>query len=292
MLARYPEDTRLFIEESLKKYFPEARYPEVIYQAMAHSLFSGGKRFRGILVIEAARLLGREPEYVSATACAVEYVHTYSLIHDDLPSIDNDDLRRGRPTCHKVFGEDIAILAGDALYSEAFRLISSEQKADDPNNIVWVIRELAAASGVTGMVGGQVVDITSEGKTIDTSTLEFIHKKKTGELIKASVRSGAILAGASLRELDLLTKYAEYLGLAFQITDDILDVTGDTAVLGKMVGSDARQGKATYPGLHGLEKAREMAKVTVDRAKDALHGISKRVGALNELADFVYERQV
>lgn len=289
--AKYPEGTRLLIEDSLKKYFPEERYPEVIYQAMRHSLFSGGKRFRGILVVESAKALGQEPDYAIATACAVEYIHTYSLIHDDLPSIDDDDLRRGQPTCHVVFGEDMAILAGDALYSEAFRLVSSEQKSDDPGKIVWVIRELAAASGAAGMVGGQVVDIISEGKKIGEETLKFIHEKKTGELIKASVRAGAILAGANTTEIDLLTKYAKYLGLAFQITDDILDVTGDTATLGKTVGSDEIRGKATYPGLYGLEKAQEMARNVVDNAKDALSGLGRDTGVLSQLADFVYERQ-
>jgi len=288
---KYPEKTRLFIEEGLKKHFPEIRSPEVIYRAMQHSLFSGGKRFRSVLVVEAAKVFGQKPESVIPTACAVEYIHTYSLIHDDLPAIDNDDLRRGQPTCHKIFGEDIAILAGDALYSEAFHLISREQRADDPGKIVWVIRELAAASGPAGMVGGQVVDITSEGKIIDKATLKFIHEKKTGELIKASVRAGSILAGANAEELVLLTRYAEYLGLAFQITDDILDVTGDTAVLGKTAGSDERQGKATYPGLYGLEKAQEMAENTVYRAKDALNGLGREVQVLSDLADFVYERQ-
>ncbi|MBE0447536.1 MAG: polyprenyl synthetase family protein [Actinobacteria bacterium] len=292
MSAKYPEGTRLFVEDRLKRYFPEMRYPEVIYQAMHHSLFSGGKRFRGVLVVEAARTLGQEPDYVGATACAVEYIHTYSLIHDDLPSIDNDDLRRGQPTCHVVFGEDIAILAGDALYSEAFNIISSEQKADDPSKIIQVIRELAAASGAAGMVGGQVVDLMSEGKEINTRTLEFIHEKKTGELIRASVRAGAILAGASLRELELLTAYAKCLGLAFQITDDVLDVIGDTAVLGKATGSDESRGKATYPGLFGIEGAKEMAKTMTDRAKDVLRELNGDGRVLADLADFVYEREL
>ncbi|MCL6471969.1 MAG: polyprenyl synthetase family protein [Firmicutes bacterium] len=258
---------------------------------MKYSLFSGGKRFRAVLVIEAAKSLGGKPEDVLPTACAAEYIHTYSLIHDDLPAIDDDDLRRGKPTCHKVFGEDIAILAGDALFAEAFRLISAEQKAGDADIVVRVINELATASGVTGMVGGQVVDIKSEGLEIDAATLDFIHEKKTGELIKASVRAGAMLAGAKEGQLGFLTDYAKYLGLAFQITDDILDVIGDTLVLGKTVGSDSRQEKATYPKVHGLEKAKYMAKLMADKAKDALRELNGSGNVLAALADFVYERE-
>lgn len=290
MPSKYPEDTRILIEEGLRRYFPETRYPEEIYEAMRYSLFSGGKRFRAVLVVEAAKVFGHDPGFVLPTACAAEYIHTYSLIHDDLPAIDNDDLRRGKPTCHTVYGEDIAILAGDALYSEAFRLISGMQMADDPGIIVRVINELATASGVAGMVGGQVVDIKSEGVDIDDKTLDFIHEKKTGELIKASVRAGAILAGATGAELNLLTDYAKYLGLAFQITDDILDEVGDTAVLGKTVGSDKRQEKATYPKVHGLEVAKEMAKAMTDNAKNALRALSGDGSVLADLADFVYER--
>lgn len=290
MSGKYPEDTRLLVEEGLKKYFPEVRYPEEIYNAMKYSLFSGGKRFRAVLALEVAKLIGKKSEEVMPTACAIEYIHTYSLIHDDLPAIDNDDLRRGVPTCHKVFGEDMAILAGDALYSEAFRLVSSEQKADSPERIIRVLKELATASGVTGMVGGQVVDIKSEGKPVDKETLDFIHEKKTGELIKASVRVGAILAGATEEEIKHLTDYASCLGLAFQITDDILDVVGDAALLGKTVGSDERQNKATYPGLYGLEKAKEMAKQTTLKAKEALSKLNKDTTILTGLADFVYER--
>jgi len=288
--GKYPEDTRLLIEKGLKEYFPEARYPEEIYNAMRHSLFSGGKRFRAVLVLEAAKLFGKKPEEVMPTACSVEYIHTYSLIHDDLPAIDNDDLRRGVPTCHKVFGEDMAILAGDALYSEAFRLISSEQRADSAERVVRVLKELATASGVTGMVGGQVVDIRSEGKPVDKETLKFIHEKKTGELIKASVRVGAVLAGATEAEIEHLTDYASCIGLAFQITDDILDIVGDTSLLGKTVGSDERQSKATYPGLYGLEKAQEMAEKTTLQAKEALSKLNRDTAILADLADFVYER--
>jgi len=257
---------------------------------MSYSLFAGGKRFRAVLAIESAKVFGTDPEDVMPAACAVEFIHTYSLIHDDLPALDDDDLRRGKPTCHVKFGEDMAILAGDALNTEAFRLVSSEQKAIDAGHIVWVIRELATASGASGMVGGQVVDIQSEGMVVDAETLKFIHEKKTGELIKASVRAGAILANASERDLALLTDYAIYLGLAFQIVDDILDVVGDAAVLGKAVGSDVLHEKATYPALYGLEKAKEMARMMTDKAKEALSQVDGDTTVLAELADFVFDR--
>jgi geranylgeranyl diphosphate synthase type II len=291
LTAKYPDDTRLLIEAGLKEYFPKKRNPELIYEAMSHSLFSGGKRFRGILVIEAAKLLGATPEEVMPTACAVEYIHTYSLIHDDLPAIDDDDLRRGKPTCHILFGEAMAILAGDALFTEAFSLIAGAQKTGDRGRVVDVVWELSSAAGVTGMVGGQVVDIISEGRGIDAATLEFIHENKTGALIKASVRAGSILAGASESELAGLSSYAGYLGLAFQITDDVLDVVGDTEVLGKTAGSDAKLGKATYPSVYGLKEAKAMAESVVGRAKEALNGLSGDTAVLRNLADFVYERQ-
>lgn len=291
MTAKYPDDTRLLIEAGLREYFPKKRNPEVVYEAMSHSLFSGGKRFRAILVIEAAKLFGATADEVMPTACAVEYIHTYSLIHDDLPAIDDDELRRGKPTCHILFGEAMAILAGDALFSEAFSLIAGAQRAGDRGRIVDVMRELSSAAGVAGMVGGQVVDIISQGRDIDASTLEFIHENKTGALIKASVRAGSILAGASPSELTGLSSYAGYLGLAFQITDDVLDVVGETEVLGKMSGSDARLGKATYPSVYGLEEAKAMAESVVGRAKEALDGVAGDTTVLRNLADFVYERQ-
>jgi geranylgeranyl diphosphate synthase type II len=289
--SRYPEKTRRIVEGGLERYFSGTNYPPQLSEPMSYSLFSGGKRFRGILVIESARIFGLAAEDVLPTACALEYIHTYSLIHDDLPALDNDDLRRSKPTCHKVYGENMAILAGDALNTEAFNLISSSQRADTAERIVRVIRELASAAGAAGMVGGQVVDIISEGAAIDTDTLSYIHEKKTGELITASVRCGGILGGANEAELESLTRYARNLGLAFQITDDILDVVGDTAVLGKSVGSDERKEKATFPEIYGLEVAREMANETVNSAKKALEGLSGDTSVLADLADFVCERQ-
>lgn len=291
MTRRYPEDTRLIVEEGLRRYFPDSRLPKELAEPMRYSLFSGGKRFRAILVVETAKTLGAKPEDVLPTACAVEFIHTYSLIHDDLPALDNDDLRRGKPTCHVVYGENMAILAGDALNTEAFNLIAAKQKAKTHRQVVRVIQEVASAAGAAGMVGGQVVDIASEGKAIDKETLNYIHAKKTGELIKASVRAGAILAGAGKEELELLTKYALNLGLAFQIVDDILDVAGDEAIIGKPVGSDIRKKKATFPELYGLAGAREMALSTVQEAKKALEQLTGDISVLSELADFVYERQ-
>jgi geranylgeranyl diphosphate synthase type II len=290
--ARYPEDKRELAEAALHRFFPkEDKYPEVIYKAMHHSLFTGGKRFRPILTLLVAEAFGADVNKILPTACAIEYIHTYSLIHDDLPAIDNDDLRRGKPTCHVLFGEDIAILAGDALFAEAFYLIASAQNTTNPSQIVQVINELALASGVRGMVGGQVVDIQSSSKKVDSKTLNFIHTHKTGQLITAAARAGAILAGASGSDLEKVTQFSYYLGLAFQITDDILDVIGDTDVLGKKVGSDEQHNKATFPSVFGLEKAKEKAEEAVKNAINALAGLNIDTESLIELAQFVYERK-
>ncbi len=279
------------IENALKSFFPKDGRAGRLCEAMAHSLFSGGKRFRGILVVETARSFGMAPEKALPTACAIEYIHTYSLIHDDLPPIDDDDLRRGKPTCHVLYGEDIAILAGDALFAEAFNLIAAKQEAADPSRVTRVIREIAEATGVNGMVGGQVVDVMSSGRSVSGETLEFIHRRKTGALIRASGRSGAILAGADDRSLEKISDYAENLGLAFQVTDDILDVVGNTGLMGKTTGSDQRKKKATYPGIYGLERARKFARERVEAAKAALIDLDLETEVLSELADFVYERQ-
>lgn len=290
--ARYPEDKLCLVEEALKDYFPpEEKYPQIVYKAMKHSLFSGGKRFRPVLALVSCEVLGGEPQDVLPTACAIEYIHTYSLIHDDLPSIDNDVLRRGRPTCHVAFGEDIAILAGDALFAEAFYLIASRQKAKSPDKVVQIIREVSSASGVRGMVGGQVVDIKSSGKKVKPQVLEYIHSRKTGELIKVAARVGAIVAEASSGEVAVLTEYAHHLGLAFQITDDILDVIGESEALGKVVGSDEELGKVTFPGTFGLERSKQLAAREVKAAQEALGGLSQDSRQLAELAQFVYERE-
>lgn len=292
MKARYPEDKLCLVEKALRDYFPpEEKYPRIVYRAMKHSLFSGGKRFRPVLALTSCEAFGGQAVDVLPTACAIEYIHTYSLIHDDLPSIDNDALRRGQPTCHVVFGEDVALLAGDALFAEAFHLIASEQKAENPGKVVQIIEEISRASGVRGMVGGQVVDIKSSGREVKPEILKYIHNKKTGELIKVAARAGAIVAGASSEELIILTEYAHHLGLAFQITDDILDVVGESAMLGKAVGGDEKLEKVTFPGTFGLEKSKRLAAQEVEAAKKVLEGLTRHSRPLAQLAQFVYERE-
>lgn len=281
----------MLIEKAVERFFPsEASYPEIIYKAMRYSLFSGGKRFRPVLTISTAETLGKSVDFVLPTACAIEYIHTYSLIHDDLPAIDDDDYRRGRLTCHKVFGEGIALMAGDALFAEAFKLISELQRASQSDKIVEVIREISQASGANGMVGGQVVDTISSGKKVSFETLEYIHSHKTGRLIEAAVRSAAILADASPAELETLTKYGQELGLAFQITDDILDEVGELKELGKMPGGDRRRKKVTFPSFLGLEEARRRAEQRIYRAKQFLDKIDRDTNQLKNLAQFLLER--
>ena len=289
--ATYPNDKRDLVENALQHFFPKNNaYPEVIYKAMRYSLFSGGKRFRPVLNLLVSETFGGSLETSLPVACSLEYIHTYSLIHDDLPALDNDGLRRGRPTCHVVFGEDIAILAGDALFAEAFHLLSASQNGAGPAMIISVINELAVAAGVRGMVSGQVADICSTNKKISAETLDFIHTHKTGRLITASARSAAILAGASSEDLDRITRFAHSLGLAFQIKDDILDVVGETERLGKEVGSDQRHHKATFPSVFGLDEAERKAKEAVDDAIGTLSGLNKDTRELDNLARFVYSR--
>lgn len=280
------------MEDALHRFFPkEDGHPEIIYKAMHHSLFSGGKRFRSVLTLLVAETFGVAAKDVLPTACAIEFVHTYSLIHDDLPAIDNDHLRRGKPTCHVLFGDDIAILAGDALFAEAFYLIASEQRSEDSLNVIRVINEVASASGVRGMVSGQVADVQASTQKVDSKTLNFIHTQKTGQLITAAARAGAILAGASSSSLESITRYAYHLGLAFQITDDILDVVGDPQLMGKEVGGDKRNDKATFPAVFGLDASRKKAEIAVGDAIDALAGVALDTKPLKELARFVYERE-
>lgn len=287
----YPEAVRALVDTALEEYFPAAdTYPEILYQSMRYSLLAGGKRFRPVLTILAAGVFGAAPDSVLPCACGIEYIHTYSLIHDDLPAVDNDDLRRGLPTNHKKFGEDIAIMAGDALFAEAFSLISRLQTASDQRKIIEVIREIAAASGPGGMVGGQVVDMASTGKPISLETLRFIHARKTGRLITAAARCGAILGGATDEELDAVTSYGTHLGLAFQITDDILDETGSVEELGKTPGQDQTLHKATYPALVGLDESRRLARAEAKAATAAVDKMSGNTGALRDLAEFVTER--
>ncbi|HLE40169.1 MAG TPA: farnesyl diphosphate synthase [Nitrospirota bacterium] len=281
------------IDKTLEKLVPPAKtFPPVIHEAMRYSLFAGGKRVRPVLAIAAAEAVGAATADLLPVAGALEIIHTYSLIHDDLPAMDDDDLRRGRPTCHKAYGEAIAILAGDGLLTMAFEVLSDPRrlKSIQARTLVSMIREIAVASGVFGMVGGQVVDIQSENKEIDFPTLEYIHTHKTGALIRASVRVGALYAKAGKRQFAALTRYGEMAGLAFQIVDDILDVTGKQEELGKDIGSDLEKGKKTFPSFLGLEESRRRAEEVVGEALDALKGFGRKADPLRELAKYIINR--
>lgn len=283
------------INQALDQFLlPADAYPPVIHQAMRYSVMGGGKRLRPVLVGAAAEVVGGSLSMVLPAAVAVECIHSYSLIHDDLPAMDDDDFRRGQPTCHRVFGEAIAILAGDALLTLAFEFLArlSEQPEGPPALVVLqVIRELAEAAGTQGMIGGQVLDLEAEKKPIDAAGLEAIHRLKTGALIRAAVRSGAMLAGASPGALRNLTIYAEELGLAFQITDDILDEIGEEKQMGKPVGSDRRHQKATFPALYGIDTSLAMARGCVERAVESLREFGEAGRFLRELAHYVLERR-
>jgi geranylgeranyl diphosphate synthase type II len=281
------------IDKTLEKLVPPAKtFPPVIHEAMRYSLFAGGKRVRPVLALAAAEAVGATTADLLPVAGALELIHTYSLIHDDLPAMDDDDLRRGRPTCHKAYGEAIAILAGDGLLTMAFEVLSDPRrmKSIQARTLVSMIREIAVASGVFGMVGGQVVDIQSENKEIDFPTLEYIHTHKTGALIRASVRVGALYAKAGKRQFAALTRYGEMAGLAFQIVDDILDVTGKQEELGKDIGSDLEKGKKTFPSFLGLEESRRRAEEVVGEALDALKGFDRKADPLRELAKYIINR--
>lgn len=281
------------INRELGRYLPEPEEnPPVIHQAMRYSVFAGGKRLRPLLATAAAEAVGGTTEQVMPTACALEMIHTYSLIHDDLPAMDDDDFRRGRPTSHKVFGEAVAVLAGDALLTAAFELIARNGEIDgiSPGAVTKVIREVAGAAGSRGMIGGQVVDMENEHKVIDASTLQYIHAHKTAALFKAALRAGAILAGGGENQLAALSAYAEHMGLAFQITDDILDVEGDQKATGKPVGSDVKRGKSTYPALYGLAESKRLAGEAVNRAVEALHIFGAEADILRNIAIYLLLR--
>ncbi|HTY80855.1 MAG TPA: farnesyl diphosphate synthase [Candidatus Bathyarchaeia archaeon] len=279
------------VDQALDRFLPtEALPPESLHKAMRYSVFAGGKRLRPVLVAAGAEAVGGHAEAVMPAACAVEMIHTYSLIHDDLPAMDNDDFRRGVPTNHKVFGEAIAILAGDALLTLAFRLLA-DSAGVDAQRLREVVAEVADAAGSAGMVGGQVADIECEGKPADAATVDYIHSHKTAALIRASIRSGAILAGATPSELQALRAAGEALGLAFQIMDDILDITATSEELGKTAGKDQAQQKATYPAVHGLEVSRRRARALVADAHAALEPFGPRALPLRALGTFIIERK-
>ncbi|MDD4237830.1 MAG: polyprenyl synthetase family protein [Desulfotomaculaceae bacterium] len=277
------------VEESLEILLPGANaYPPLIHQAMRYSVLVGGKRLRPVLVMAGAEAVGGKAADVLPAACAFELIHTYSLVHDDLPAMDNDDYRRGKLTSHKVYGEAAAVLAGDALLTLAFQILAESKGT--PKNVLRVIREAAVGAGTFGLIGGQVVDTVSEGVASDEDTLEYIHRHKTGALYKMSVRAGAILAGARDEQLAALTGYAESLGLAFQIKDDILDLEGDEQKIGKPVGSDTKNKKATYPALFGLDESRAKARQAAERALAALQPFGAEADFLRSMVYFVIER--
>jgi geranylgeranyl diphosphate synthase type II len=269
---------------------PESAAPETIHRAMRYSLFAGGKRIRPILCMEAARTVSDHTDGVAACACSLELIHTYSLIHDDLPALDNDDYRRGKLTNHKVFGDAMAILAGDSLLTLAFQVLAQLTTADDRKT--RLIAELATASGtVGGMIGGQVADLEGEGKPPNAELLESIHRAKTGALLRASLRMGAIFAGATESQYAALSCYGEHVGLAFQIVDDILDVEESSEALGKTAGKDAAQHKITFPAVYGLETSRRMAEQECERAHQVLEPFAGRAARLHELADLIVHRK-
>ncbi|MBI3625340.1 MAG: polyprenyl synthetase family protein [Candidatus Rokubacteria bacterium] len=284
-LDRYLADRRRAVDEALERYLPaKDAPPATVHEAMRYSVFAGGKRLRPILVIAGAEAVGGTMERVLPTACAFELIHTYSLIHDDLPAMDDDDYRRGRLTNHKVFGEAIAILAGDALLTLAFALLAEHASLE-------VMKEVSRAAGTFGMIGGQVADIQSEGKSVDAETLEYIHRHKTAALIRCALRSGALLAGAAPSALRAISEAGSHLGLAFQIVDDILDVEGSLEALGKTAGSDRRKKKVTYPDHFGLEASRLKAKSLIEDAKAALAPLGPRAEPIWALADFIFQRK-
>lgn len=289
-LARYLAEQQARVEAALDQSIAIA-YPDTIYESMRYSLLAGGKRLRPILCLATCELLGGTSEAAMPTACALEMIHTMSLIHDDLPAMDNDDYRRGKLTNHKVFGEDIAILAGDGLLAYAFECIASQTHGVSPEHVLQVVSRLGRAVGAAGLVGGQVVDLESEGNpNVSLETLNFIHRHKTGALLEASVVCGAILAGASSSDLQRLSEYAQDIGLAFQIVDDVLDITATQEELGKTAGKDIQAQKATYPSFWGIEESKRQAEQLISAAKAQLEPFADRAQPLKAIADYIIAR--
>lgn len=296
-LHSYFESRSKLVDQALNQYLDTTKSdPEIIHESMRYSIFAGGKRLRPVLVIAAAECCGAKPETVLPTAAAMELIHTYSLVHDDLPAMDNDDLRRGRPTNHKVYGDAIAILAGDALLTKAFELISKNAKirAVSAKSVIDVVSLIAHGSGTFGMIGGQVVDIQMEGgkwqkREGHADILSYIHRHKTAALIRTSLQAGATLAGATPVQIAHFGTYGEKIGLAFQIADDVLDIVADKKKLGKR-GSDQANKKLTYPALYGLDESRRKASALVEEAKAALKPFGKRAQVLKQLANYIIER--
>ena len=290
-LPAFFEEDRLSVDAVIERLLPaESAQPTSIHTAMRYSVFAGGKRIRPILCIETARIFSADVSAAHYPACAIEFIHTYSLIHDDLPALDNDDLRRGKPTCHKKFGEALAILAGDALLTLAFESIGATPVP--PERRVAILTEVATSAGtVNGMVGGQVADIEAEGKRVEPQMLEYIHRSKTAALIRASIMAGALCAGASPDDVARLRRFGETVGWAFQVTDDILDVEESSAALGKTAGKDIAQEKATYPAVYGLERSHAIASDLATKAVAELAPFGERALRLRDIAEFLVLRR-
>lgn len=289
-LSRYLTDRQSLVEAALDQAIA-AGYPETIYASMRYSLMAGGKRLRPILCLATCEMVGGSLEMAMPTACALEMIHTMSLIHDDLPAMDNDDYRRGKLTNHKVYGEDIAILAGDGLLTYAFEYVAAQTQNVPANRVLQVIVQLARAVGAGGLVGGQVVDLESEGKPdVTIETLSYIHRHKTGALLEACVISGATLAGVADDDLQPLSRYAQDIGLAFQIVDDVLDITATSEELGKSAGKDLQAQKATYPSFWGIEESKRQADQLVANAKAQLAAYGDRAQPLMAIADYITAR--
>ncbi len=290
-LPSFFEEDRVAVDAALERLLPaEGTPPASIHQAMRYSVFAGGKRVRPILCLETARIFESDVTATLHPACAMEMIHTYSLIHDDLPALDNDDLRRGKPTCHKKFGEAIAILAGDALLTLAFETIAATPVA--ASRSAAMVTEVAAAAGtVNGMVGGQVADLEAEGKRIGPEMLEYIHRSKTAALIRASVAAGALCIGASVQDVARMRRFGDSIGWLFQVTDDILDVEESSAALGKTAGKDVAQQKATYPAIHGLPRSHEIANELASKAIAELEPYGEKASRLLEIAEYLVIRR-
>ncbi|MFZ5997151.1 MAG: polyprenyl synthetase family protein [Nitrospirota bacterium] len=289
-LKTYLREKKDLVDSFLVDYFSSPLAPPKLQESLVYSLSAGGKRVRPVLCIAAYEACGKNAQEVVPFAAALELIHTYSLIHDDLPAMDNDDLRRGKPTNHKVFGEGMAILAGDGLLTEAFYLLSSSDR-HQPSGLLKVIHEVARAAGIRGMVGGQAQDLLSENTEPDAATLAYIHTHKTAALIAASVNIGGILACTSEAHLNALAEYGENIGLAFQVIDDILDIEGETEVIGKPKGSDEKKKKMTYPKLYGIEKSKEKARELIDNALKALEVFDEKADPLRAIARYLLERK-
>jgi len=289
-LGAYMKDRADAVDAALERFLPaETLRPETLHKAMRYSVFAGGKRLRPVLVIAGAEAVGGTASQVMSAACAMELIHTYSLVHDDLPAMDNDDFRRGAPTNHKVFGEAMAILAGDALLTLAFRLVADN--AGQSAALREVVMDIADAAGHKGMVAGQVADLEAEGRRVGADTVDYIHAHKTGALIRTSLRIGAMLCGADAAQVRALSVAGADLGLAFQIVDDILDVVASSEELGKTAGKDQIQQKATYPAIHGIEASRARAAFLIRDAEEALRVLGPRAEPIRALGRFILERK-